>query len=162
MIDLLIYLGIGVVVIAFGVWAFHFLGKKDWQNDPQRKQEELVLRSGDESLIKLYQSATSDAERAEIAGFAEAALARCAEAAEPELPPLAADAQRRRAAQIRQRMRWRMRRKRPCSLMRQLNQRQKENARKWTPLPIAPPFLPSVQMLWSHRCWMKTAFGLPG
>ena len=92
MIDLLIYLGIGVVVIAFGVWAFHFLGKKDWQNDPQRKQEELVLRSGDESLIKLYQSATSDAERAEIAGFAEAALARCAEAAEPELPPLAADA----------------------------------------------------------------------
>ena len=89
---ILLYLGIGAAVVALGLWGLRFLGRKDLENDPRRQEEALVRSAGDESLITLYAQAENAAERAEIAGFARAVLAKREAASEPELLPLADEA----------------------------------------------------------------------
>ena len=75
MLNILIYLGIGLLVIAICLLGFSSVGKRERKDDPRIAQEEMVMNCGDESLIQLYKNAVSDEDRAEIAGFAAAAMA---------------------------------------------------------------------------------------
>ena len=74
--QMLIYLIIGLAVSLAGFGGFRLIGNKEKKDQPDDAQRELVYSCGDEALIQFYESAVSDEEREQIAGFAAELIAR--------------------------------------------------------------------------------------
>jgi|GEM_PF-6027285 len=89
MLQVIIYAVVGVAVVAALIAVFVRTGAREAASNPRRAEALLVERSGDPALINLYYKARSDAERAEIAGFARSA--QPTPAAEETEPPAEQD-----------------------------------------------------------------------
>ena len=74
--QMLIYLIIGLAVSLAGLGGFRLIGSKEKKDAPDDAQRELVYSCGDEALIQFYESAVTDEEREQIAGFAAELIAR--------------------------------------------------------------------------------------
>ncbi|NLF79727.1 MAG: zinc-ribbon domain-containing protein [Clostridia bacterium] len=74
MLQLAIYIFIGVAAAALLVYLFIRAGKKEAEASPQYRWQKAVQEYGDPAMINLYQNAKSNEERAEIASFVNEAL----------------------------------------------------------------------------------------
>lgn len=73
MLQVMVYTAVGIAVVAVLIAIFIRSGAGEEASNPRRAEALMVERSGDPALINLYYKARTDAERAEIAGFARAA-----------------------------------------------------------------------------------------
>ena len=76
MLNLVVYLAIGIAAILLLLFLFKKVGEKELAASPRLQWEKAVEEYGEPAIISLYQNAQTDEERAEIAAFVTNELAK--------------------------------------------------------------------------------------